>query len=100
LFDYFLLFREADKEEDLKSISEPLKTEEFICIHNYKACSSNELTIHKDTKCYVVEKNLNGWWFIDTHDGQGYVPQCVLKSLNSSSCDLIASFKLDERNFQ
>ena len=39
-------------------ISKPIKTQEYICVHDYKAYSKNELTLKKNTKCYVVEKNL------------------------------------------
>jgi hypothetical protein len=36
----------------------------------------------------VIEKNLNGWWFIDSEkNGQGYIPSCVIQPLNSQQAD-------------
>ena len=80
-FDLFLYIR-AKSDFSVATISEPIRTEEYICIHNYKATSKNELTIHKEAKCFVIEKSLNGWWFIDSSEGQGYVPQCVIQPVN------------------
>lgn len=69
----------------VKSISEPIRTEEYVCIHNYKALSKTELSIRKDTRCFVIEKNLSGWWFVDSTEGQGFVPQCIIKPINPTS---------------
>lgn len=38
------------------SISKPLKMDEYICVHNYKAVSKTELSLKKNTKVNVVEK--------------------------------------------
>ncbi len=73
------------KDSEVQSISEPIRNEEYICVHTYKALSKGELSILKDAKCFVIEKSLNGWWFIDTADGQGYVPQCVIMPLKYST---------------
>ena len=62
------------------TISKPFKPEEYVCVHNYKPLSKTELNLRKGTKVFVIEKNLNGWWFVDSpNEGQGYVPKCVLK---------------------
>lgn len=79
----------------VKNISEPIRTEEYICIHDYKALSKNELSIRKDTKCYVIEKNLSGWWFVDSTEGQGFIPQCIIKPLNSTS-EKLNSIEINE----
>jgi hypothetical protein len=67
------------------SISKPFKADEYICIHSYKALTKTEISIKKNSKVFVVEKNLNGWWFIDTPEGQGYVPKCVIKPQNENA---------------
>jgi len=82
----------------LQNISEPIRNEEYICVHTYKALSKNELSIKKDSKCFVIEKSLNGWWFIDTADGQGYVPQCVIMPLNYSP-EITNIIKIESRKF-
>jgi hypothetical protein len=44
------------------------------------------LSLQKDKKCFVIEKNLNGWWFVDAGaEGQGYVPQCILKRIDNET---------------
>jgi hypothetical protein len=70
------------------SISSPLKSDEYLAIHNFKATSKSELTIQKNTKVSVVEKNLNGWWFVQSKDGQGYVPGTCLRKMNSDENEL------------
>ncbi len=40
------------------AISKPIETQEYICVHDFKAYSKNELSLKINTKCYVVEKNL------------------------------------------
>lgn len=57
-----------------------------MCVHNYKSLSKTEINLRKGTRVFVIEKNLNGWWFVDAPaEGQGYVPKCVLKPFKSSS---------------
>lgn len=64
-----------------QNISDPVQNEEYICVQSYNGLSKNELSIRKGTKCFLVEKNLSGWWFIDSIEGQGFVPKCVILPL-------------------
>ncbi len=81
------MVRSFDNESNLDTskISKPIKSDEFICIRDYKALSKTELNLKKNSRVLVLEKSLNGWWFVDAgHEGQGYVPQCILIPLNGS----------------
>ncbi|RMZ93806.1 SH3 and PX domain-containing 2B, partial [Brachionus plicatilis] len=71
-------------------ISLPTKNEEYKCIHDFKAMTKNEISIRKNQIVKVLEKNFNGWWFIDSSDGQGFVPQSILSPLNNSNEDKLA----------
>lgn len=62
-----------------ENISSPLKMEDYLVLKSYKAKTSTEVSITKGSKVSVIEKNYNGWWLIDTKDGQGFVPQCYLE---------------------
>lgn len=65
-------------------ISTPFQPDEYVCVHNYKPLSKTEIGLRKGARVLVVEKNLNGWWFVDSpSEGQGYVPKCVLKPLKA-----------------
>jgi hypothetical protein len=59
-----------------------------LVIHGFKATSKSELSIQKNSKVFVVDKNLNGWWFVQNKDGQGYVPGNCLKKMNSDENEL------------
>jgi len=64
-------------------------------LHSYKALTKTELTVKKGAIVYVFEKNLNGWWFVDSSDGQGYLPSCILKKANGN--ESLAPIILDKR---
>jgi hypothetical protein len=75
-----------NKDEDKKqgkfkceNISSPLKMEDYLVLKSYKPKTATEISITKGCKVSVIEKNFNGWWLIDTKDGQGFVPQCYLE---------------------
>lgn len=95
------LKRQEEPKGGPETISKPFKAEEYICVHNYKALSKTELNIKKNTKVFVIEKNLNGWWFVDSSvEGQGYVPKCVLKpSKEQNSDDDDAPIQSEKSNF-
>lgn len=66
-------------------ISSPTKSEQYKCIHDFKAITKSEISLRNNQTVKVLEKNFNGWWFVDSGDAQGFVPQCVLKPLNYSN---------------
>lgn len=68
-----------------------------MCVHNYKSLSKTEINLRKGTRVFVIEKNLNGWWFVDSPtEGQGYVPKCVLKSIRNVRKTSVRSMDEDE----
>lgn len=78
------------KGEDLRSviqISLPIKTQEYICTHDFNGETESELTVFKNQKLTVHQKNLNGWWFVSSCYGQGYVPQIILRSCHQSDSE-------------
>lgn len=68
-------------------------------MHDFAAYSKNEISLRKNSKCFVIEKNLNGWWFVDSTVGQGFVPQSVLKPLNTSNQSDNIPIKVSNRKF-
>jgi len=67
------------KKPKCQDISSPLKTEDYLVLRTYKAKSSSEISITKGSKVSVIEKNFNGWWLIDTKDGQGKLNDTYIK---------------------
>ncbi|CAF0965694.1 unnamed protein product [Brachionus calyciflorus] len=80
-------------------ISTPLKSEDFICMHDFKPESKSEIKIRKTQIVQVLEKNENGWWFVNTQDGQGFVPQSVLKPLNKCQNNLDLSIPVEPNEY-
>ena len=66
--------REIDK------ITRPILKEEYIAKHGYQANTNVELSIKKGATVLVVQKNLTGWWLVDSDEGQGFLPSSVLKN--------------------
>ncbi len=62
------------------SISMPKSKEEWIVSDDFTAESSasTEMSVKKDTKVFVLDKNLNGWWYVEYKEGKGYVPSSIL----------------------
>ena len=56
--------------KDLTDISSPVKAQEYNVEKTYKAKTRSEVSVRKDTKVSVIEKNLSGWWFIATPNGE------------------------------
>ena len=86
MFNCFKYLKRNDSnfKSERKSISNPNKGEEYICVNDHKACGKSEITIKKNQKCFVIEKNLNGWCFVITEESQGYVPRIALEALNKN----------------
>lgn len=78
------------KGQDLRSvvqISLPIKTQEYFCTHDFNGETKSELSVLKNQIVTVHQKNLNGWWFVSSCYGQGYVPQAILRCTHEVSSD-------------
>ena len=78
-----------NEKEKFVNISKPLKKESLCVQHSFKANSDYELSVRKDNKVFVLEKNISGWWFVENEEGYvGYVPRIILEKLDNESIPL------------
>ncbi len=57
--------------------------------HDFKAVAKNEISVKKGMTVSVVQKSINGWWFVETKDGSsGFVPKGAL-NVSGSEDDVI-----------
>ena len=62
---------DASKEpKNLADISSPVQVQEYNIDKTYKAKTRSEVSVRKDTKVAVIEKNLSGWWFVSLPNGE------------------------------
>ena len=66
-------------------ISKPIKPEEYLVIKSYQATTKKEISVKKQCKVFVIEKNLTGWWFIDSQEGQGRINTIFTEPINLRS---------------
>ncbi|KAI8777447.1 infPhox [Biomphalaria glabrata] len=67
------------KDKKADSISSPKRLDGYVAIAEYTALSSGELSLYPGLKVEVLEKNENGWWFVNSEDAQGWVPSTYLE---------------------
>ena len=53
--------------------------EDYLVIRSYEKKTDSDISVTKGVKVFVIEKNFNGWWLVDTKEGQGFVPQIILE---------------------
>ena len=70
---------DVDLAPNVLKITKPIKTVEYLVEKSYKAKTMTELSVMSGTKVAVIERNLSGWWFVSSPDGEGYVPYTILE---------------------
>lgn len=75
-------------------IGPPIKPKEYLVERSYRAKTKSELSVKKGTKVFVIEKSLTGWWFVDSKEGQGYIPQCVLQKIGDFESKILEEAEL------
>jgi hypothetical protein len=62
-------------------VTQPLVLDQYRVLAAYKKTNRNEVDVRQGDVVEVVEKNPNGWWFINVDDAQGWVPATHLEPL-------------------
>ncbi len=73
-----MILKRVQKNEVPKEISTPIKGEEYMTTCDFEAQGLTELSVKKNTKVTVLEKDMSGWWLVDTQFGFGYIPSSIL----------------------
>eukprot|EP00039_Didymoeca_costata_P028237 m.20433 g.20433 ORF g.20433 m.20433 type:complete len:719 (+) comp6846_c0_seq1:259-2415(+) len=74
------------KKAEEVSVGDVLLLDQYRVIADYKKQNRQELSVKADQIVEVIEKNENGWWFVQLEDGceKGFVPGTFLESLDDN----------------
>ncbi|KAK3749617.1 hypothetical protein QZH41_012955 [Actinostola sp. cb2023] len=83
----------ADKKKEKKKdtadvISDPISLEQFVAIADYKKQNRNEINMVAGDVVEVIDKNENGWWFVNVDEEQGWVPAAYLEPVDGEPDDM------------
>ena len=88
------------REEKGKVISEPMQLEQYIVIADYQKQNRSEVSVLAGDIVEVIEKNENGWWFVNMDEEQGWVPASYLEPEDGSvESSVTTTFKPGEERF-
>lgn len=74
--------RKGSKENKVSEISDPILLERYVAIADYEKQKKNECSLMAGQTVEVVDKNQNGWWFVNVDDfHEGWVPATYLEPL-------------------
>jgi uncharacterized protein YgiM (DUF1202 family) len=67
---------------DGPQVGEVLMLDQYVAIADYKKADKGELSVSAGQLVEVIEKNDNGWWFVQIDDGsgKGWVPATFLEN--------------------
>ncbi|KAL4231928.1 SH3 and PX domain-containing protein 2B [Mactra antiquata] len=77
------LEREDGVKEDTSIRFAPGEEEQYLCTEEFKGATEDELSMEKGAVVDVIEKNLEGWWFVRYNGQEGYVPATYLIKSNN-----------------
>ncbi|KAL9983258.1 hypothetical protein ACROYT_G005404 [Oculina patagonica] len=76
--------KEKDKKKKEKDsadhITGPVLLEQYVAIADYKKQNRNEVNMVAGDIVEVIDKNENGWWFVNVDEEQGWVPAAYLEN--------------------
>ena len=71
---------EEEKEVEM-AVTQIMVLDQYRAVADYKKTNRTELDLKAGAVVDVVEKNTNGWWFINVDETQGWVPATYLEPL-------------------
>ncbi|CAG5123314.1 unnamed protein product, partial [Candidula unifasciata] len=74
-----LLRPKSSQEIKAEKISRPKRFECYVAVAEYSVQAPGELSLKPGLKVEVLEKSDSGWWFVNSHDEQGWVPSTYLE---------------------
>jgi len=76
------------KPAKISEISDPILLERYVAIADYEKMKKNECNLTAGQTVEVVDKNQNGWWFVNVDDfNEGWVPATYLEPLYGAHDD-------------
>ena len=76
---------QRESKKSIKSISQPITLEQYEVLQNYEKEEQSEISIKAGSVVDVIEKRETGWWYVQTGEGEGWVPSSYLHKVGSAS---------------
>ncbi|XP_048744598.2 SH3 and PX domain-containing protein 2A-like isoform X3 [Ostrea edulis] len=76
--------------EELSERARPGEEEQYICTDDYSPSNSDEMALEKGTVVKVVEKNLDGWWWIRQNGKEGWAPATYMMKAEQAHMERVA----------
>ncbi|XP_061171561.1 SH3 and PX domain-containing protein 2A-like isoform X2 [Saccostrea echinata] len=76
--------------EELSERARPGEEEQYICTDDYYPSNSDELPLEKGTVVEVIEKNLDGWWWIRQKGKEGWAPATYMMKAEKAHMERVA----------
>ncbi|XP_031561245.1 SH3 and PX domain-containing protein 2A-like [Actinia tenebrosa] len=80
--------KKKKKNETADNISDPISLDQYVAIADYQKQNRNEISMAAEDVVEVIDKNENGWWFVNLDEEQGWVPAAYLEPLDGPSDDM------------
>lgn len=86
------------KEKDsADNISGPVLLELYVAIADYKKQNRNEVNMVAGDVVEVIDRNENGWWFVNVDEEQGWVPAAYLEREDGTTEEVTNQSELAEK---
>lgn len=85
------------EKESVDNISGPVLLEQYVAIADYKKQNRNEVNMVAGDVVEVIDKNENGWWFVNVDEEQGWVPAAYLEREDGTTDEIINQTELTEK---
>nr|XP_022287778.1 SH3 and PX domain-containing protein 2A-like isoform X3 [Crassostrea virginica] len=76
--------------EEHSERARPGEEEKYICSEDYYPANPDEIALTKGTIVEVVEKNLDGWWWIRQNGQEGWAPATYMMKAEKAHMERVA----------
>lgn len=88
------------KDEIAQVISEPIQLEQYIVIADYQKQNRSEVSVLAGDIVEVIDKNENGWWFVNMDEEQGWLPASYLEPEDGSAESIVGkTYKVGDEKY-
>lgn len=76
--------------EELGERARPGEEEQYICTEDYFPSNSDEVTLDRGTVVEVIQKNLDGWWWVRQNGKEGWAPATYMMKAEKAHMERVA----------
>lgn len=76
--------------EELGERARPGEEEQYICTEDYFPSNPDEVTLDRGTVVEVIQKNLDGWWWVRQNGKEGWAPATYMMKAEKAHMERVA----------